>query len=70
MSDTQTPQTGITLPQGAVDQLKSNIATANNLLQAWDALEKAGVTIPGSKEQLQQVKDLTQTLLDNFTPKS
>lgn len=70
MSDQQNPPTGLSLPQNAIDQLKSNIDTANNLLNAWDALEKAGVTIPGSKEQLTNVRDLTKALLDNFAPKS
>lgn len=70
MSDQQTPPTGISLPTEAISQLQKNVETANTLLNAWDALEKLGVAIPGTKEQLQQVKDTTQALLDNFAPKS
>lgn len=69
MSDVTNPTTPLSLPQSAVDSLKSNIDQANTLLDAWSSLEKLGIALPGSKEQLQTVRDMSQKLIDLYGPK-
>lgn len=70
MSDNITPPSGLQLPQAAIDQLTKNVAQADNFLAQWDELEKLGVTLPGTKEQLQSVRDLSQQILNTFKNKS
>lgn len=67
MSDQQNPPTGLQLPASAIEQLKNNVKQAEQFLSQWDTLEKMGVTLPGTKEQLQAVKDLSNQILSTFT---
>lgn len=66
MSDVGNTGGNITLPEDAVKQLTDNVNTAKQLLGVYDALEKLGIPLPGSKEQLSAVMELSQTLIDNF----